>query len=731
MKLAVAYSDQEVETLGVSKSQNFGFSKDAEEMIFTMFTKNIYSNPIGSVVREITSNCFDSHKEANVNDPVIVKLTKENGQHYISFIDVGVGMSPERISKVYAQYFNSTKRNDNNQIGGFGIGGKTPLAYTESFFIITTFNGFTYTYSIRKGTKSPVLDLLDRTKTTNRNGTTVKIPIKSQDVSVFEHEINRQLYYFENVIFEGFSPNVKNDYQIIEGKNFLYRGNNLYSYTHICLGRVAYPIDFNVLDPDESNEWYAGNWNVPVAIKLEIGDVNVTVSREAIDYTEETKKLIKKKLKAVKEEMRAMLIEQHAKLESLEDFYRMENDPYRLFVSNKDAINISCFVSGLHLNYAKLNALNIPSQLEIIQHFYNVSMFGKKKKREHTWDKGLRTIDKENVFLLTNNDMPRKKNAYMKKNFGHFYIIKKKEFKYGVLYHLINKLTPHNYQGDSKIIFNQFRELQKEVYALVEKLVKNYTSITVPDGFKLSSGKLYDPNQEIPLTFDNRYGFTKERIKMKDIQNCKATIYYGEFSDKYEITLLKNAYEELFEPKAESKFSLGYSYSSAYPIRFVMTAKNNLKYIAKLTNAKPFAEFKKVLVRKRGAVIKSIEANKFIDHFKTLNKLFINYKLFKVIDSKYAKTIASLLKLNSKYHQVKKFDIAMHENSHLFRILDISMETIKFDGVELIEIVEKITEKNPMLRYVKIHENFDPTNEYNCMEETDNILQLIRLAYVK
>lgn len=730
MKLAVAYSDQEVETLGVSKSQNFGFSKDAEEMIFTMFTKNIYSNPIGSVVREITSNCFDSHKEANVSDPVIVKLTKENNQHYISFIDVGVGMSPERISKVYAQYFNSTKRNDNNQIGGFGIGGKTPLAYAESFFLITTFNGFTYTYSIRKGTKSPVLDQLDRTKTGERNGTTVKIPVKSQDVPVFEREINRQLYYFENVIFEGFSPNVKNDYQIIEGKNFLYRGTNQYSYTHICLGRVAYPIDFDVLDTDGSDSWYAGNWDVPVALKLEIGDVNVTVSREAIDYTEETKKLIKKKLKAVKQEMADMLKEQHAKLDSLEDFYRMEGDPYTLLMSNKDAINISSFATGLRINYAKLNALNIPSQLEIIHKFYNVSMFGKKKRRESTWDKGLRTIAKENVFLVINDDMPRKKNAYMKHTFGHFYTIKKKDFTYSDVKYLIEKLTPNNYEGDTKIIFNQFRELQKEACALVEKLVKRYSSITVPDGFTVSSGRSYNPNQEIPLTFDTKYGFTKERIKMADLQKCKATLYYGELCDEDQMHYLKNAYEKLFEPKSEGKFSLGY-YDQAYPVRFVMTAKNNLKYISELTNAKPFTEFHKVLVRKREAVVKSIEAIKFRDHYNTLSKLFMNHSLFNVIDSEYAKTVAELLNLNVKYDRVKKFGVDVHEGSRLLQILDISREAIEYNGVDLMEIVEKTTEKNGMLRYVRIYDSFDPTSKYHSKEEIDNILQLLTLAYVK
>ena len=77
-----------------------------------MFTKNIYSNPIGMVVREITSNCYDSHTEAKVNSPVVIRKTfdKLDNSHYISFIDYGVGMSPDRVENIYGVYFKSTKR---------------------------------------------------------------------------------------------------------------------------------------------------------------------------------------------------------------------------------------------------------------------------------------------------------------------------------------------------------------------------------------------------------------------------------------------------------------------------------------------------------------------------------------------------------------------------------------------------------------------------------------------
>lgn len=733
MKLAVAYSQDNVETLGVTKSQNFGFSKDAEEMIFTMFTKNIYSNPIGSVVREITSNCFDSHKEAGVNEPVIVKLTKENAEYYISFIDVGVGMSPERITKVYAQYFNSTKRNDNNQIGGFGIGGKTPLAYAESFFLITTFNGFKYTYSIRKGTKSPVLDLLGREKTKDHNGTTVKIPVRSADVSVFEREINRQLYYFENVIFEGFSSTVKNDYTIVEGKNFLYRGKDYNQYAHICLGRVAYPIDFSVIDDDD--DFYQSDWNVPVAIKMEIGEIGVTVSREAIDYTEATKKLIKKRLLEVKAEMLDMLDKQHAKLDSLEDFYRMEDSSSTLFISKNDSIDVRCFSSNRQVVFSKLDALEIPSQAEVIHQFYDVSMYGKKGKREHTWDKSLKSVAGEHVYLVNaGEEMPRKKNAYMKYTFKHFYSLKRKNLTISEVKHLIKRLTPKNSTATNKVIFNQFRELQKDVYKLVEKKAKRYSSIVVPDGFTVSSGRTYNPNHELPITYaSSRYGFTKEKVKMSVIVNCKATIFYGDLDSETEMQWASDQYKSLFLPKANNKFSLGYYDDNAFPVRFVMVAKNNLKYITELKNVKPLIEFNKMLIRKRDAVMKTIEREMFFTRLNNQNTLFMNENLFSAIDKDFTKTIKKVLALKATYNGVKSYSVDTQNGSKLLRVLDIDRSKIKYKGGDLFNVIEETTEKNGMLRHVNVRADFNPSSKYNSYSEKEiaDILQLFSLAYVK
>lgn len=105
---------------------DFGLeSMDSEISTKKMFKmwdmyQNPYKNNIGSIVREITSNCFDAHAEIGVTDAVRIKFGRDDSGAYISFIDVGVGISPTRMKDVYRNYLESTKEDSNDFIGAFG-----------------------------------------------------------------------------------------------------------------------------------------------------------------------------------------------------------------------------------------------------------------------------------------------------------------------------------------------------------------------------------------------------------------------------------------------------------------------------------------------------------------------------------------------------------------------------------------------------------------------------------
>jgi hypothetical protein len=301
-----------------------------------------YKNPIGAVVREYVSNSFDAHAEAAFvkdnsiedirkeysiynnysdeyitelknhlqvfdNDAVKVSISKDDSGWYWATEDFGVGLSAERIVDVFCNYLKSTKEDTNNLIGAFGIGSKSGLSYTDAFFIRSRYNGKEYQYVLRKGEKSPRLDKIFEVDTTERNGTEIKIYIKDYkkydwqdsepEIPRFQAECRAQLAYFDNVFFSD-KLSIKNNYVIFEGENWKYSTNgNPFSGMHLCLGKVAYPIDWDNLGIEKIN--------LDLALKFDIGELDIIQTREDVKYTPRTVKAIKDKIEALKKEFKA------------------------------------------------------------------------------------------------------------------------------------------------------------------------------------------------------------------------------------------------------------------------------------------------------------------------------------------------------------------------------------------------------------------------------------------
>ena len=81
------------------QGKNFNFELNGKT--FKALFSDIYTDKIGSVVREIASNCRDSHVEAGKADvPFDIKIGSDGfGSNIIEFTDYGVGMSKRDIKK--------------------------------------------------------------------------------------------------------------------------------------------------------------------------------------------------------------------------------------------------------------------------------------------------------------------------------------------------------------------------------------------------------------------------------------------------------------------------------------------------------------------------------------------------------------------------------------------------------------------------------------------------------
>lgn len=182
--------------------------------LFSMMSDNIYSNIPNAIVRELVSNAIDASVIAGTKEPVVVHIPQNLGQDFY-IQDFGCGMSIETMIHVFANYFSSTKENDETQIGGFGLGSKTPFAYVEEagFRVETTSpdDGVRRTFEFKRiqdelGDKYPHYHHLEDLDIQNSSitGTKISFALKQEkDIELFLLACVPMLYSVHPIDFTG------------------------------------------------------------------------------------------------------------------------------------------------------------------------------------------------------------------------------------------------------------------------------------------------------------------------------------------------------------------------------------------------------------------------------------------------------------------------------------------------------------------------------------------------
>lgn len=171
-----------------------GIDEDSIDLIIDRLT-DMYQDPIASTVRELVSNGLDAC--AHNDGKVIIRRPKRRAtfdfENSLKFEveDEGVGMNIEEIRNVYTKYGASTKRDDMNQIGAFGLGAKVPLAYTNSFYIETTKDGEIIEASLSRDKNKTTFKVNNIKKTDKQSGTKITVYLKNDaDVVRFNDAID-------------------------------------------------------------------------------------------------------------------------------------------------------------------------------------------------------------------------------------------------------------------------------------------------------------------------------------------------------------------------------------------------------------------------------------------------------------------------------------------------------------------------------------------------------------
>jgi len=179
-------------------ADNLDFGIGDVSTIIDILRNRLYANPIRTLTQEYLCNGRDSHRESGrENIPLRVTLPTRLDS-VIKFRDFGTGLSPDRVKNVFVLYGSSTKRSDNVQTGGFGIGAKSAWAYTDSFIVQSYFDGKCRSYIAHTGKNSNgSLELIGEVDSDEPNGVEIQVPVKEADIDQFINAVYRCTYFWD------------------------------------------------------------------------------------------------------------------------------------------------------------------------------------------------------------------------------------------------------------------------------------------------------------------------------------------------------------------------------------------------------------------------------------------------------------------------------------------------------------------------------------------------------
>ena len=288
--MIITQSQKAVSTL----PQNGGtFDVEVSAKLFEIISTKIYQYPVAACIRELATNAHDSHIEAGNLNPFIVSLPSKLNPFFI-VEDFGVGLDDSDMTNIYRTVFKSTKENSNTQTGAFGVGRFAALAVSETFNIVARKNGVErhYVVSFIAG-DVPRLDMLAEFPTAERNGVKVSVPVKESDFHRFINHAEEYLSYFPIrpiVNGNGFQfTATEEQLNELNDSGILRRTSSRYSKTvSVVMGGVPYSVDYHRIFEDIQEPDFLRNIRGDFFVRVEIGDVSVSTSRESLEMNEHT-----------------------------------------------------------------------------------------------------------------------------------------------------------------------------------------------------------------------------------------------------------------------------------------------------------------------------------------------------------------------------------------------------------------------------------------------------------
>jgi len=275
--------------VAVGAQDEFDVEIEANAIAIYAQISGLAKDKIGYGIRELPTNAWDESK----NNYEVHLPTRLNPVFRVR--DYGRGISPENMRNVYGKLYASTKRAGNDQVGGWGLGSKSPFAYllgpdgAGSFNVVSYHQGMmrAYVISLSAEGKIKVRQMVEM-ESDEPSGLDVSYAVRREDIDAFHSRARDILWSFNPRprIFPEGAVTWKEPVVEAQGDNWIkYDGNSVPFYgPHVRMGCVMYPIDLRQIQ----NSGFLDQ-NDEVLFDAPIGSLKVTLSREELAYEQTTK----------------------------------------------------------------------------------------------------------------------------------------------------------------------------------------------------------------------------------------------------------------------------------------------------------------------------------------------------------------------------------------------------------------------------------------------------------
>lgn len=291
-------ASHKIET-NIQNSHQFSVSENSSKL-FAMLSDSLYTQKERSVITELSSNAFDAHiLVGKKHIPFEVQLPT-NLVPELRIRDFGPGLSEDNVYNFLTKFGSSSKENSNDFVGAFGIGSKSPASVTDSWEI-KSYNGGKlshYLVHINENGIPSINKILE--KDSDETGLEVIVPTKSNAQTIW-HQAARQTYlHYDTVpVVKGIASPIVQFTPSIKCKTF-HADSNTQS-CGILINQRMYALDTSMFNQDTKHNYIMHSKPM---LPFNIGELSISLSREALQYNARTKSAISKRLDDVFDELK-------------------------------------------------------------------------------------------------------------------------------------------------------------------------------------------------------------------------------------------------------------------------------------------------------------------------------------------------------------------------------------------------------------------------------------------